>query len=83
MAERHGADECVVIGGGEIFAAAMRYAGILLLTEVHTTLDGDVHFPPVPAGDWQETEHHYHPADANHAFAFTIRRFLLRHSRPH
>jgi dihydrofolate reductase len=80
LAEQHGADECVVIGGGEIFAAAMRYADILLLTEVHTTLDGDVHFPPVPAGDWQEKEHHHHPADATHAFAFTIRRFVRRHS---
>jgi dihydrofolate reductase len=78
IAERHAAAECVVIGGGEVFAAAMPHSDVLLLTEVHATLDGDVFFPPVPAGDWQETERHYHSADAAHAFAFTIRRFVRR-----
>ena len=76
LAELSGADECVVPGGGEVFAAAMPYAGVLLLTVVHTTLDGDVFFPAVAPADWQETWSHHHPADANHAFAFTIRRLI-------
>ena len=80
LAERSGANESVVLGGGEIFAAAMRYADVLLLTEVHATLTGDVYFPPVPAGDWKEVERHFHPADDSHAYAFTIRRLIRRTS---
>ena len=76
IAELSCADECVVVGGGEVFAAAMPYAGVLLLTLVHTTLDGDVFFPAFAPADWQETWSHYHPADANHAFAYTIRRLV-------
>lgn len=76
IAELSGADECVVVGGGEVFAAAMPYASVLLLTVVHATLDGDVFFPAVAHEDWQETWSHHHPADADHAFAFTIRRLV-------
>ncbi len=78
LAEHSGADECVVIGGGEVFAAAMPYARVLLLTIVHTTLAGDVFFPVVTPAEWQESWSHHHPADADHAFAFTIRRLVRR-----
>ena len=78
LAEYSGADECVVIGGGEVFAAAMPYARVLLLTIVHTTLTGDVFFPVVTPAEWQESWSHHHPADADHAFAFTIRRLVRR-----
>ena len=78
LAEHNGADECVVIGGGEVFAAAMPYARVLLLTIVHTTLAGDVFFPVVTPAEWQESWSHHHPADADHAFAFTIRRLVRR-----
>ena len=76
LAEQSGVEECLVIGGGEIYAAAMRFAGVLILTLVHTTLDGDVLFPVLDPDEWQETSSHHHPADAHHAFAFTIRRLV-------
>jgi dihydrofolate reductase len=80
LAERSGAGELVVMGGGQVFAAAMPYAGKLLLTEVHARIAGDVFFPAVPAGEWREVESHHHPADAAHAFAFTIRLFRRQFS---
>lgn len=80
LAVRQGAMECVVIGGGEIYAAAMPYAGVLILTRVHTIVNGDVFFPDVSAGDWREIESCRHAADADHAFAFTVRRLVRSHS---
>lgn len=74
LAREHGALECVVIGGGEVYAAALPYARELILTEVHTTLDGDVFFPALQPHEWREVESHHHPADGDHAYAFTIRR---------
>ena len=76
LAEENGADDCVVIGGGEIYAAAMPYARVLILTLVRTILAGDVFFPELRPDDWQETWSHHHPADADHAFAFTTRRLV-------
>ncbi len=45
-----GADEVFVMGGADLFRQAMPLAGRLYLTVVHTVIEGDVHFPPIPAG---------------------------------
>ena len=79
LAAQHGADECVVIGGGHVFAAALPYADRLILTTVHATLHGDVLFPALPPDTWREVKHHHHPADAGHAYAFTIRWLVRAH----
>jgi dihydrofolate reductase len=48
------AEEIMVIGGAEIFAAALPRAGRIHLTEVHASPEGDVDFPyPDPAA-WRE-----------------------------
>ena len=44
-----------MIGGGEIYRAAMEHATILSVTEVDTTVDGDVHAPAVD-GSWTVSE---------------------------
>ncbi|WIX33854.1 dihydrofolate reductase [Salinicola sp. JS01] len=49
-----GADEIMVMGGGEIYAQALPVASRLYLTEVAVTLDGDAHFPAFDAAEWQE-----------------------------
>ena len=73
LAGSRGAQECMVIGGGAVFAGSMPFADRLLLTVVHTTLPGDVFFPACASGEWREEWHRTHPADATHAYAFTIR----------
>ncbi|HET6906990.1 MAG TPA: dihydrofolate reductase [Rhodanobacteraceae bacterium] len=66
-----GADELVVVGGGEVYALAMPHATHLLLTWVDTeTPDADTFFPDFDPRDWRETARLHHPADARHAFAF-------------
>jgi dihydrofolate reductase len=73
------AAECVVIGGGQIYAAALPLAHVLLLTTVETSLHhGDASFPDFPPGDWREVHSTHHPADARHPFAFTLQRLERR-----
>jgi len=76
LAREQGAEECMVIGGGAVYGAALPYAGELILTEVCASLDGDVFFPALRPEEWREVESHPHPADARHAYAFTIRRLI-------
>lgn len=46
--------EVMVIGGGEIYAAALGRADRILLTEVHADVEGDARFPPFAPGQWRE-----------------------------
>jgi len=48
-----GAAEIMVIGGAEIYAAAIGRADRLYITHVEATPEGDVHFPPIDPGIWK------------------------------
>ncbi|HEY0282350.1 MAG TPA: dihydrofolate reductase [Rhizomicrobium sp.] len=54
-AEEENADEIMVIGGAEIFAAAMARAERIHLTEIHAAPEGDVRFPAFAPQQWRET----------------------------
>lgn len=46
-----------IIGGGQIYAAALPLASALHLTEIDASFpDADTHFPPVSPADWTEDE---------------------------
>ena len=45
-----------VIGGGELYAAALRYAEVLILTEIQRDFEGDARFPPLDRAEWREAE---------------------------
>lgn len=49
-----GVEDICVIGGGEIFAAALPCATRLYLTEVDVSVQGDAWFPAFDATHWQE-----------------------------
>ncbi len=55
ITEIDGGEEVFVIGGAEIYAQAIAEASRLYLTEVHDAPAGDVFFPELAEGDWQET----------------------------
>ncbi len=50
-----GADAIMVIGGYRVFSETLPLAQTLHFTRVHLHPEGDVHFPPFNAGDWEET----------------------------
>lgn len=63
--------ETWVIGGGEIFAAALPLAARMHLTWVDTRVDGaDAYFPKFEVERWRVLSREPHRADERHAFAF-------------
>lgn len=63
------ADEVFVIGGAEIYAAAMTLATCIELTEVHREFAGDAVLPALE-GDWQETAREGHQQEDGLAYSF-------------
>ena len=70
--------EAVVIGGGEVFRAALSWVDRLYLTFVEGEFAGTAFFPPTiptPASlEWRETHRESHPADEKnpHRHQFVI-----------
>jgi dihydrofolate reductase len=54
LALTRGADEIMVIGGAEVFRAALPQATRLYWTEIHARPNGDVSFPDFEAAAWHE-----------------------------
>lgn len=68
-------EEVFVIGGGEIFSAALPLADRIYLTVVHAQVDGDTTFPVFEEGEWVLVSEEAHPADERHMYGFTFRRY--------
>lgn len=62
--------EIFVIGGGEIYKAALPVATRIYLTEIQRTYEGDTQFPQFDKAAWREVSRHHHPADERHEAAF-------------
>ena len=64
-----------VIGGAEIYAAALPHADALLLTEVDLEVEGDTFFPPFDPDAFEEVAREPRVSEDGTAFAFvTLRR---------
>ncbi len=61
-----------VIGGAQLYAAALPLADALVLTEVDADFDGDVHFPPWDRATFVETRREAHNDAAGRPFAFVV-----------
>ena len=48
------AEEVFVIGGAELYRLALPIADRLYLTEIDQDFEGDVHFPDIEEGNWEE-----------------------------
>lgn len=64
--------ELVVIGGAELYRQALPRVQRMYLTEVHGRFEGDAWFPEFDPADWHETAREDHPADAQHACAYSF-----------
>lgn len=56
ICQSKGATEIMVIGGEQIYRAALPFASKLYLTEVDAVVDGDAFFPLVELAEWREIE---------------------------
>jgi dihydrofolate reductase len=72
-AVEHAGGSLFVLGGGDVYAAALPHATHLYLTDVHADVEGDARFPQVDLSTWRLVREEHHPADERHAYAFTYR----------
>ena len=59
-----------MIGGAEIYAAALPFADELQLTEIDAEIAGDTVFPPIDGSVFEEVEREPHASEDGPAFAF-------------
>ena len=69
-----GAGEIMIIGGEDVFRAALPQAGRIYLTEVHASPHADTWFPRLDAGEWREVSREAHEAGPkdDHDFSFVV-----------
>ena len=63
--------QLMVIGGGQIYELALPLAHTIMLTRVHTTIEGDAFFPSLNE-DWVKTESTFYNSDEKHSYSFDI-----------
>eukprot|EP01132_Coremiostelium_polycephalum_P003016 gene3016-3767_t len=70
---RSAAETEVFIAGGEtIYRAALDLDLVdkIYLTTIHTTIQGDTHFPTLSTHKWKPIHTASHPVDTQHAYAY-------------
>ncbi|MBI1965226.1 MAG: dihydrofolate reductase [Betaproteobacteria bacterium] len=65
-----GDPEIFVVGGADLFRAALPLAGRLYLTTVEAEIAGDTYMPGYEPGEWREVSSQAHAADARHNHAY-------------
>ena len=71
LAKARGVKEAFVIGGAELFKAALPYANRIYLTRVHGLPEGDVYWEPPLSDDWIEICRKEYPASDRDEFPVT------------
>jgi dihydrofolate reductase len=71
--------EVMVVGGAELYAALLPWAGRMYLTRVHAAVAGDTRFPEWDPADWWETAREDHAADAANPLGYS---FVTLERRP-
>ncbi len=74
VAEATGADEVMVLGGGEIYAAAIKHADRLYVTHVAAEPAGNTRFPSIDPAEWHAVSREPVPAGEKDSAAtvFTV-----------
>lgn len=65
-------EEAMVIGGADIYFQFLPRADRLYLTQVHTVVPGDAHFPAYNRREWRLIVEEHHPADENNPYPYSF-----------
>ncbi len=77
QAQKENPAEIMVMGGADIFAAALPLASRIHLTEIHAAPRGDTHFPAFDKNIWRETAREDRITPDGLAFSYvTLNRIL-------
>jgi dihydrofolate reductase len=72
LARDDGVEEWMVIGGAQIYAAAIPLASRLYVTEVHAEVEGDARLPPVDWSAWRELSRERHAASGSNPYDYSF-----------
>jgi dihydrofolate reductase len=72
------ANEIIIGGGGEIYAALLGQCALAHVTLVDCAPEGDAAFPWPLTSDWRETARENHSSDADNEFDYSFLRFEQR-----
>ena len=72
-AERQGESEVFIIGGAQIYKAALTLIDRLYLTEVHAEVQGDTFFPSLSLKNWNVISETRCEKDADNEHAYSLR----------
>jgi len=78
---RRSVDEIAVIGGADIYLQCMDIADRLEVTEVHASPQGDTHFGPIDAVQWDEVGRVRHTATSDDSADFSYVTYRRRKPR--
>jgi dihydrofolate reductase len=78
MAAAGDAERVFVLGGADLYAAAVPQADELELTEVQADSDGDVHFPAWDRSQFIEASRERHQGEPPNSFAFDFVRYIRK-----
>ena len=65
--------EVFIIGGAQIYQIALPYLARIYLTEVHTSVQGDILFPQIDFSTWELSSSIGHQADEKNEFDYTFK----------
>ena len=71
--------ELMILGGGQIYAQAIEDADCLIITEIHTEIEGDAFFPSIDLQLWEESSRQSFAADAANSFSYEFVQYQRRH----
>lgn len=72
--------EPFVIGGAELYRAALPDSDIIHATEIDVNVRGDTSFPELDDKQWQELDRIEYPADAKNAFDYSFVTYSRKNS---
>ena len=72
LADARGSDEIMIIGGAQIYAAALPQVTRAYITEVDADIDGDAFFPALDKNHWKETAHEKFSACEKNPFNYSF-----------
>ncbi|NQD72146.1 dihydrofolate reductase [Sphingobacterium shayense] len=64
--------EIFIIGGAQLYKQTLPLANKILLTRVHTEIQGDAYFPELNQKEWKLVNQENHLHDEKHAYDFTF-----------
>ena len=72
IAARDGVEECMVIGGADIYRQCLPLAERIQLTLIEQEVEGDTVFPEFAHTEWRETARERHASAADPALRFSF-----------